>query len=170
MHTMTDSDARASRAHDIWHKHSHPLEAMFSPRGVAVIGATETEGSVGRTLLENLQRAKFQGAVYPVNPSRSTVLGLKAYPAIGEVPAPVDLAVIVTPASTVPGIVSQCRQAGVSGAAIISAGFKEIGPAGAELEQQILKEARLGDMRIVGPNCLGLMRPHFGLNATFAAD
>src|SRR5690606_8033257 len=93
---------------------------------------------------------------------------IKAYPSIAEVPAKVDLAVIVTPASTVPGIIEQCVDAGVKAAIVISAGFKEIGPAGAALEQQIMEHARRSQMRIIGPNCLGVMNPISGLNASFA--
>jgi acetyltransferase len=106
--------------------------------------------------------------VYPVNPKRSSVLGIRAYPRIAAVPQSVDLAVIATPAPTVPGIVAECVEAGVPGAIIISAGFKECGPAGAELEKQICAEARRSNMRIIGPNCLGVMVPHAGFNATFA--
>ncbi len=168
MEVITPS-TRTERASDIWRKPEHPLNAMLAPRTVAVIGATETPGSVGRTLMENLTRGGFPGAVYPINPKRDTVLGTKAYPNIGAVPEKVDLAVIVTPAPTVPGLVRECTQAGVPGAVIISAGFKEIGPAGAELEKQILAEARRSNMRILGPNCLGVMRPHAALNATFSA-
>jgi acetyltransferase len=160
---------RASRAHDIWRKLPRPLDTMLAPKTVAVIGATEKEGSVGRTLLENLEKGGFEGAVYPVNPQRESVLGVKAYPTMGAVPERVDLAVIVTPPPTVPGIIHECAQAGVPGAIIISAGFKETGPAGAALEQQIMAEARQARMRIIGPNCLGVMRPHECLNATFAA-
>src|ERR1043165_4094497 len=169
MQTTTTPRSHASRAHDIWRKLPHPLDAMLQPRALAVIGATEAEGSVGRTLLENLERGSFPGPVYPINPKRDSVLGVKAYPNIAALPERVDLAVIVTPAPTVPAIVRECAQAGVPGAIIISAGFKETGPAGAELEQQILAEARRARMRIIGPNCLGAMRPHDGLNATFAA-
>lgn len=140
------------------------LEAMFAPESVAVIGAGETPGSVGRALMENLQA--FSRRVYPVNPNRPTVLGQKAYSGIGAIKAPIDLAVIATPAATVPGIVSECAAAGVKGAVIVSAGFKECGPAGVELEREIL--ARHGRMRIIGPNCVGVMLPHLGLNATFA--
>lgn len=140
------------------------LEAMFAPKSVAVIGASETPGSVGRALMENLQ--SFRGRVFPLNPNHTTILGQKAFPKIGEVPEDVDLAVIATPAATVPGIVGECAAAGVKGAVIISAGFKECGPAGAELEKQIL--ARRGTIRIIGPNCVGVMLPHIGLNATFA--
>jgi acetyltransferase len=146
-----------------------PLDCIFSPKTVALIGATESPGSVGRTLLENLQQGGFLGAIYPVNPKRATILGVKAYPGILAVPEKVDLAVIVTPPATVPSIVRDCAQAGVRGVIIISAGFKETGAAGVDLERQILAEARRGQMRIVGPNCLGVMAPAAKFNATFAA-
>lgn len=146
----------------------HPLDAIFAPRNVAVIGATEKEDSVGRTLLWNLIRNPFGGTVFPVNPKRTNVLGIRAYPSITDVPDEVDLAVIVTPAPTVPGVIAECVDAGVKGAIIISAGFKEIGPEGAKLEQQILEQARNAKMRIIGPNCLGVMSPLTGINATFA--
>jgi acetyltransferase len=146
----------------------HPLDTIFSPRNVAVIGASESEGSVGRTLLWNLISHPFGGAVFPVNPKRSSVLGIHAYPNIAAVPAQVDLAVVVTPALTVPGIIEECVAAGVKGAIIISAGFKEIGRRGAQLEAKILRRARKAQMRIIGPNCLGVMSPLTGLNATFA--
>jgi acetyltransferase len=137
---------------------------MFAPKSVALIGASEKPDSVGRALLENLQ--PFRGRFFPINPSHATLLGQKTFPTIGDVPDPVDLAVIATPAATVPGVVVECAAAGVKGAVIISAGFKECGPAGAELEKQILE--RRGKMRIIGPNCVGVMLPHIGLNATFA--
>ena len=159
----------AGLAHDVFRRGRHPLDAFFKPRAVAVIGATETPGSVGRTVLANLVATSFGGAVHPVNPRRDTVLDLKSYPSIDAVPGPVDLAVIVTPAATVPDIVRQCTGAGVPAALIISAGFRETGAAGAELETRILAEARRTGMRIVGPNCLGIMSPCSGLNATFAA-
>src|SRR6478735_2673888 len=147
---------------------NQPLDVFFSPKSVAVIGATENPGSVGRTLLWNLVTNPFGGTVYPVNPKRPNVLGIKAYPDIASVPDRVDLAVIVTPAPTVPDLVAQCVEAGVRGAIVISAGFKETGRAGAELERQVLEQARRGRMRIIGPNCLGVMNPLTGLNATFA--
>lgn len=145
----------------------HVLDAILKPHNVAVIGATETPGSVGRTILWNLISNPFGGTVFPVNPKRSSVLGIHAYPSISSLPEPVDLAVIVTPAKTVPALVQECVDNGVRGAIIISAGFKETGPEGAALEKQILDIAR-GKMRIVGPNCLGVMMPRQGLNATFA--
>jgi len=155
-------------AHDIWKAQRHPLDCIFRPRSVAVIGASEREGSVGRTMLWNLIRSPFGGTVFPVNPQRHSVLGIKSYPDIASVPEVVDLAVIATPAATVPQVIRECVAAGVKGAIIVSAGFKEIGEAGAALEQQVLAEARRGGMRIIGPNCLGLMNPLVGLNATFA--
>lgn len=124
---------------------------------------------MGRTILENLTATGFGGPVYPVNPQRKKVLGRKAYPSVRAVPGPVDLAVIVTPAATVPGVIAECAAVGVRSAIVISAGFRETGPEGQELERQILANAAATRMRIVGPNCLGVMLPHVGLNATFAA-
>jgi len=143
------------------------LDFLFAPKSVAIVGATDREGSVGRAVLENLRG--FKGAVYPVNPRHPTLLEIPAFPSVAAIPARVDLAVIVTPAPTVPGIVGECARAGVKGAVILSAGFKEIGPEGAALEHRILAEAAPCGMRIVGPNCLGVMVPPTGLNATFAA-
>ncbi len=145
------------------------LEVFFNPKNVAVIGATEAAHSVGQSILVNLKDAPFPGAIYPVNPRHDTVLGLRCYPSIESVPEAVDLAVIATPANTVPGVIRECAEAGVPAAIIISAGFREIGERGAALEREILQEARRGGMRIVGPNCLGLMSPHHMLNATFAS-
>ncbi len=145
------------------------LNAIFAPKAVAVIGASEKPNSVGRILVANLQASTFGGAIFPVHPTRSSVLGLNAYPAIGDVPAAVDLAVIATPAPTVPGIIRECVAAGVKGAIVLAAGFREQGPDGVELERQVLAAARQGNLRLIGPNCLGIMRPPTGLNATFAA-
>ena len=147
----------------------HPLTPFFKPRSVAVIGATEKAGSVGRTILWNLISTPFGGTVFPVNPSRPGILGIKAYPKLADVPDTVDLAVIVTPAASVPALIDDCVGAGVKCAVVISAGFKEAGPAGAALERQVLEKARRGGMRIIGPNCLGVMSPLSGLNATFAS-
>ncbi|HET6567871.1 MAG TPA: bifunctional acetate--CoA ligase family protein/GNAT family N-acetyltransferase [Rhodothermales bacterium] len=157
-------------SYDLFTTRQQPLDAIFNPRTVAVIGASERAGSVGRTILWNLISNPFGGTVFPVNARRPNVLGIKAYPAVADVPEQIDLAVIVTPAPTVPGVVRECVEAGVKGAIIISAGFKEIGAEGVKLEQEILAEARRGRMRIIGPNCLGVMRPVSGLNATFAGS
>ena len=151
------------------YKQRHPLNAIFAPKSIAVVGATEKAGSVGRTLLWNLISNPFGGIVFPVNAQRASVLGIKAYPNLAALPQPVELAVIATPAPTVPGIIAECVEAGVKGAIILSAGFKESGTAGAQLEQQILEQARQGKLRIIGPNCLGVMCPLTGLNATFAS-
>ncbi|MBR8840347.1 MAG: bifunctional acetate--CoA ligase family protein/GNAT family N-acetyltransferase [Stigonema ocellatum SAG 48.90 = DSM 106950] len=156
-------------AHDILRSSLSPLDAIFAPKSVAVIGASEKLGSVGRTLLWNLIGNPFGGTVFPVNPKRHSVLGIKAYPSISNLPESVDLAVIATPAPTVPGIIGECVDAGVKGAIILSAGFKESGVAGVLLEQQILSLSQRGKIRIIGPNCLGVMNPRTGLNATFAS-
>ncbi len=160
--------AEAETTHDILHLRTHPLDVFFRPKSVAVIGATETASSVGRTVLWNLVSSPFGGTVFPVNPKWASILGIKAYPNIGAVPESVDLAVVVTPAATVPGIIGECADAGVKGAVVISGEFREIGQAGEELEKQILDHARRARMRVIGPNCLGVMSPLTGLNATFA--
>src|SRR6516165_10487806 len=125
MQIMTLPNAqRAEASQDILHQaRKHPLDAIFAPKVIAVIGATENAGSVGRTVFQNLGRGGFDGVVYPVNPKRSSVLCVKAYPSISALPEKVDLAVICTPAKTVPGIIHECVAARVPGAVIISAGF-----------------------------------------------
>lgn len=149
-------------------RYSQPLDFLFHPRTVAVIGAKDDPGSVGRTIMINLLSGSFLGKVYPINPKRSHVLGVKSYPSIAEVPEKVDLVVIVTPAQTVPKIIEECVAAGVKTAIIISAGFKELGEKGLQLENEILKHAKDAKLSIIGPNCLGVMNPINGLNATFA--
>src|SRR5512137_1734660 len=118
---QTNPPSRFDPAHDVLHYQPHSLDPIFSPHSVAVIGATEKEGSVGRTILWNLIRSPFGGTVFPVNPKRSNVLGIKAYPTIADVPDKIDLAVLVTPAPTIPDLVGQCVDAGVKGAIVISA-------------------------------------------------
>ena len=150
-------------------RRKQPLDVFFSPKTVAVIGATENPGTVGRTVLWNLVTSPFGGTVYPVNPKRPSVLGVKAYPSVSDIPESVDLAVIITPPASIPGLIKECGENGVQGAIVISAGFKEIGPEGAELERQLLVEAQKANIRIIGPNCLGVMSPLSGMNATFAS-
>lgn len=167
------------RTYDILRSACSPLETLFQPRTVAVIGASERPDSVGRTVLWNLISHPFGGTVYPVNPKRHSVLGIQAHPTIAALPEPVDLAVIATPAATVPDLVADCAAAGVGAAIVLSAGFQEVGAAGAALEARLrdaLRAQPLGGaprrgepMRLLGPNCLGLMNPRTGLNATFAA-
>ena len=147
----------------------NPLDAIFRPSSVAVVGATEKRGSVGRTVLWNLISSPFGGTVLPINPKRDNVLGVRAYPNLIGAGDGIDLAVIITPPPSVPGIMTECAAAGIKGAIIISAGFRETGPEGAALEQRVLAIAREAGIRLVGPNCLGVMNPIDGLNATFAA-
>ncbi|WNG24071.1 bifunctional acetate--CoA ligase family protein/GNAT family N-acetyltransferase [Cystobacter fuscus] len=158
-------------SYDLLHQRDrHPLDALFAPRSVAVIGASEKPGSVGRTLLWNLISSPFGGTVYPINPKRKNVLGITAWPSLRALPEPVELAVIATPAATVPDVMRECAEVGVKNALIISAGFKEVGGEGARLEQEVLELARRARIRVLGPNCLGVMRPPNGLNATFAGS
>ena len=173
---MADSEASPNStptsdpSYDLIPSGRQPLDAIFTPDNVAVIGASESPGSVGRTLLWNLVSNPFGGTIFPVNPKRNSVLGIEAYSSIQDVEADVDLAVIATPAPTVPTIVEECGEAGVQGLVIVSAGFREVGEEGAELEREIKEIAREYNIRIVGPNCLGVMRPPDGLNATFAGS
>ena len=155
-------------AHDLLRERHHPLEAFFQPGRIAVIGATEREGSVGRTILRNLLTPSFGGEIFPVNPKWTQVFGLKCYPSVSAIADPLDLAIVVTPAKQVPGLIGQCVDAGVEGAIVVSAGFKEAGEAGAALEREILAHLHRGKTRLIGPNCLGVMCPINGLNATFA--
>lgn len=143
---------------------------MFVPHSVAVIGATDHVGTVAHTLLLNLRQGKFAGSIFPVNPKHSEVMGFRCYPHIASAPGKTDLAVIVTPAATVPEIVGECVKSGVGAAVVISAGFKERGAEGAALERQIKDQLRGSKMRVIGPNCLGVMNPIAALNATFAHD
>ena len=143
------------------------IERMFDPETVAVIGATEREGSVGRAIMENLLAGKEEREIFPVNPNRKTVLGLKCYPSIKDVPKHVDLAIVAVPAKIVPKVVEECGEAGVDGVVIISAGFREVGEEGRKLEQEIEKIREKYGLRILGPNCFGFIRPHIKLNATF---
>jgi acetyltransferase len=144
------------------------LDRIFNPKRIAVIGASEKEGSIGAKILQNLTGSGFAGQVFPVNPFRQTVQGLTAYPRVSQVPAKVDLAVVATPAQTVPSIVEECGASGVSGVIIVSAGFKEAGQHGNELERQILEHQRKYKLRIIGPNSFGIIRPRMNLFATFA--
>ncbi|MGP8069843.1 MAG: bifunctional acetate--CoA ligase family protein/GNAT family N-acetyltransferase [Candidatus Bathyarchaeia archaeon] len=146
------------------------IEKMLNPKAVAVIGASESEGSIGQSLMKNLLTGAERRKIYPVNMNRETVMGLKCYPSVSKIPEHIDLAVIATPAKTVPAIVEECAKAGVDGAVIVSAGFREVGPEGAKLESEIKKIQSMHDIRILGPNCVGIARPQIGLNATFLRD
>jgi acetyltransferase len=143
---------------------------MFAPGSVAVIGASSRPGSVGRAVLENLLNGSFHGKVYAVNATHPEVLGLKAYASIRDIPHAVDLALVATPAATVPQLIGECVDAGTRSVVVISAGFRECGAEGAALEHQIQEQLRRGSLRLIGPNCLGVMFPAIGLNATFAKE
>ena len=161
------SALKADPSSDVYRSESHPLDPIFLPKSVAVIGASERAGSVGRSVLWNLLSSPFGGTVFPVNSKRSNVLGIKAYPSVKELPEKVDLVVVTTPADTVPALINESVECGIPGGIVISAGFKEFGEHGKELEREISQIIR-GKMRLIGPNCLGVMNPIRGLNATFA--
>lgn len=144
-----------------------PLKSFFHPESVALIGAKDDLGSVGRTLLLNLI-STYKGEIYPINPKRESVFNLPCYKNMLSIGKVVDLAIIATPANTVPSIIREIAEAKCKSAIIISAGFKETGPEGLKLEEEILSTARKSGIRIIGPNCIGLMNPITGLNATFA--
>ena len=144
------------------------LEKIFDPESIAVIGASDEEGSVGYALMKNLTENGFEGKIYAVNLHKTEILGFKVYQDVGQLPETVDLAVIATPAETVPSLVEECGKAGILGVIIISAGFKEVGPEGKELEARTLEIKREYNLRIIGPNCLGVIRPSIGLTATFS--
>jgi len=152
----------ASRTYDKLHK-------LFNPKTIAVIGATSRKGSVGYSVVRNLIGSGFQGIVYPINPKRESILGVKVYASVSDAPDKIDLAVIATPAKTVPALVRECGEAGVSGIVIYTAGFGEIGEEGKKLSEEIKAIAREYGIRIIGPNCLGFMRPSLNLNASFAS-
>jgi acetyltransferase len=145
----------------------HYLSRFFTPKSVAIVGASERPDSVGYRLLLNMQEAGFSGGLYPVNNKRAEILGLPAYPDLNAVPEDVDLVVIATPAPTVPGIIRQCGDKGVASVIIITAGFGELGDEGKRLQQEVLAIAHRYGIRLIGPNCLGVIRPSGLLNATF---
>ena len=144
------------------------LNKFFQPESVAVIGASREEGKVGHDVLRNLIEHGFKGDIYPVNPKTNEILGLKCFPSVRDIPGKLDLAVVVVPARFTPGVVQDCAAKEVPALIVITAGFKETGRAGAEIERQIVETARANDIRIVGPNCLGLINTAANLNASFA--
>jgi acetate---CoA ligase (ADP-forming) len=145
------------------------LDKFFNPSSVAVIGAARDPGKVGHSILSNLKSNGYTGALYPVNPNARTILGLKSYPGVLSIPGPVDLAVIAVPSKFVVDAVGDCGKKGVPAAIVITAGFKETGEEGQALEQRLLEVAAANRVRILGPNCLGLINTANGLNASFAS-
>jgi acetyltransferase len=146
------------------------LNRIFNPNQIAVVGASEKPGSIGNAVMTNLINGKYSGRLLPVNPKYDKMHGLTVYKSLNKLEADIDLAVIATPMTTVPGVVAECVNKKIAGAIIISAGGKEIGPKGKAIEQKILKRAYAGGLRIVGPNCLGIIRPGKNLNASFASE
>ena len=144
----------------------HHLEALFSPHNIAVFGASDKQGSVGARVFQNLIDAGFRGGLYPINPKHNKIHGQRCYKSLDEVDATVDLAIIATPASTVLAIMRSCGEQDVAAAIVLSAGFREIGKKGQRLEDSLANIARHHGIHLLGPNCLGLMRPGIGLNAT----
>ncbi|QDU56757.1 bifunctional acetate--CoA ligase family protein/GNAT family N-acetyltransferase [Aeoliella mucimassa] len=145
------------------------IDKIFNPKSVAVIGASHKPDSIGHTVVKNMVDVGFEGELYPINPKHESICDRQCYKNVGSLPTTPDLAVICTPAATVPGLVHECGQAGIRGLLILSAGFREMGEEGRKLEDQLRQAASEYDgMRIVGPNCLGIMSPHVKLNASFA--
>ena len=146
------------------------LGKFFNPESVAIVGASQTEGKVGYEILTNMINADYKGKIFPVNHQADSILGLKCYPdleAIGQIP---DLVLIVIPAKIVPSVMHQCVKIGVKSVVIITAGFKEVGEEGRKLEQQIVQIAKPAGIRVIGPNCLGVIVPTNNLNASFGGD
>ncbi|MCG7910658.1 MAG: bifunctional acetate--CoA ligase family protein/GNAT family N-acetyltransferase [Candidatus Thiodiazotropha taylori] len=146
---------------------SHYLTPLFSPKSVAMFGASERENSVGEVVFRNLISSGYKGAIYPINPKHEEIQGIKAYKSIEEIGKPVELVVVATPAKTIPAIVEACGLHGVKTMIILSAGFRESGPAGLRLEERVVEVAKEFGIRFIGPNCLGLIRPDQGINITF---
>ncbi len=150
---------------------SSKLEALFTPKSIAVVGASTRPGTVGYDLLTNLIRDKFTGKIYPVNPKATELQGLPVFKSLTDIPGDVDLAVLIVPAKAVPGIVEESKTKGVKGMIIISAGFKETGPEGAKAEQELAAQVRAAGIPLIGPNCLGVIcaHPDVKMNASFAS-
>ncbi len=145
----------------------HYLDTLFSPKSIAMFGASERQDSVGQVVFRNLMDGGFKGPIYAINPKREVVQGQPAFADLAAIGKPVDMAVVATPAKSIPAIVDACGEHGIKAMIILSAGFREVGAAGRRLEDRVLDTARRYGIRFLGPNCLGLIRPDCGLNATF---
>jgi len=145
------------------------LDKLFAPSSVAVVGASENPGKLGNQVLANLISSGFQGALYPVNPKADEILGLKAYASVSDIPGDLDAIVVVIPNKFVADVLEESGKKGVKAAIIITAGFREAGPEGVALEQELVRIAERHGIRIVGPNCLGVIDTHTPMNASFAA-
>ena len=146
------------------------LQKFFSPLSVAIVGASREEGKVGYEILANMIASGYSGELYPVNPKADELQGLTCYPSLDSIGKTPDLAIVVIPARLVPGVMEECASLGVTSVIIISAGFKEVGEEGARLEKEIARIARSGGVRVIGPNCLGVIAPNARLNASFGGE
>lgn len=148
----------------------HRLDAIFSPKSIAVLGASSSPGKVGHDIFENILKGGFKGTLYPVNPRAQSILCVKAYPTVTEVPDDIDLAMIILPPMVALKSVEECVKKGVRGIVIVSAGFREVGEEGAEIEERIISLCRDAQVPLVGPNCLGVINPHKSvmMNASFS--
>jgi len=147
---------------------NHALHSLFEPKSIAVVGASERAGCVGNQVLQNIIQGNFAGDIYPVNPNHTSIKGLQCYASVGDIDHPIDLVVMAIPAKDIPGAMRQCGERQVGAVVVISAGFGEVGAVGRALQNEIVDLARTYQIPLVGPNCLGIMRPGAGLNATFA--
>lgn len=147
------------------------IEAIFSPRSVAVVGASTTPGKVGHDIFENILKGGFQGTLYPVNPAAKSILSVRAYPSVKDIPDDIDLAIVILPPKRAVSAVEESIEKGVKGIVIVSAGFREVGPEGRAIEDRIVGMCREAGIRMVGPNCLGVINPQatVRLNASFSA-
>jgi len=146
----------------------HYLQKIFEPQSVAIVGASDRDNSVGAQVMRNIRESGFRGEIYPVNPKHQKIQGINAYASISDIDHPIDLVVIAIPARAIPGVMRECGDHGVGAAIVLSAGFAEIGKRGKALQHEIVDIARTFDIPLIGPNCLGVIRPRVGLNATFA--
>lgn len=159
-----------SRAQRVKAVSAEGLAAIFAPTSVAVVGASNRAGSVGRAVFKNILESDYSGIIYPVNPKAKSICGVRAYPSLNEIPDQVDLAVLIVPAVQTPTVAREAAAKGVRALIVISAGFRETGPAGVAIEQELVAVCLEHNMRLVGPNCLGIINtdPQTGLNASFA--
>lgn len=166
----SSEDARAAEARREQRAIAASILPIFYPRSIAVVGASRTPGSIGARLFDNLLHHGFSGVVYPVNPKTDVVRSVRTYPSLSAIPGDVDLAIIAVPAAAVLDVVRDCAEKGVRGLVVISAGFSEVGEAGAASEAELVELVRSAGMRMIGPNCMGLVNtdPAVNLNATFA--
>ncbi|MCB1939242.1 MAG: CoA-binding protein, partial [Rhodocyclaceae bacterium] len=149
-------------------KEKHYLTPLFEPKSVGIVGASEREASVGGVVVRNMVDAGFKGRLFAINPKHEKVHGIACYKSVEDVPQRLDLVVIAVTAQKIPAIIDSCGRAGVKAAIILTGGFAETGRRGAALERSVIDAARRHHIRLLGPNCLGIMRPELGLNATFA--